>query len=718
MKLAERLAAPGPKRILALDGGGVRGAISLGFLERMEAVLRERHQRPGLLLCDYFDLIGGTSTGAIIATGLALGMGARELSELFAELAGVAFERRPWLPWRRERFSARPFELQLRRMLGDRTLGGDDLRTGLCIVTKRADTGVTWRLMNHPAGPDFEVHRDIRVRDAVRASVAPPRYWMPTRLEVLRGEVAAFVDGGLSLANNPALDLFLIATRDGFPFRWPTGDQDLMLVSVGTGLCPNPGPAPARGALGHARHGLSMLMNDADWFSQSLLQAISRTPTPWPMGTDLDPGAALLSGAPALHYVRYNALLEAADLSRLGFDDLAPDAAALRDPFAAHNRFKLAAIGKAAAEQRVTPSHFPACFDVALPAEVRVPFATLADVAAIAAIADPVIRNLRITWFYHQVASELTRRLGGADATWFAFGTWASKTAGVTIRHEEVPAWARGLLLQDHVPGVLDALTDFVVAMSGVIAAGNLLVFEELAPPALAFLDLLAAPADSAALDAFIAGLAPESREGGRVEAAFRSWYAAAQELDGDRRAELILLGNCSAVYHEQQRLQSALEKALELPVIDALGREIEDGDDSLFEAALHVAGRLLRPSLAFTRREWRRFATRALMTYELPERKLRLGQDVLGPAPGVYFPLELRELELPALCALMTELHAAGPTTGKSASHNWAKLADRMDFIATLFRSRQQDLGLLAPPFSRAQVAAFQAGQLPDGPL
>ena len=66
MSLLQRLRAPGPKRILALDGGGIRGALTLGYLKRIEAILRTRHNRPDLRLCDYFDLVGGTSTGAIM----------------------------------------------------------------------------------------------------------------------------------------------------------------------------------------------------------------------------------------------------------------------------------------------------------------------------------------------------------------------------------------------------------------------------------------------------------------------------------------------------------------------------------------------------------------------------------------------------------------------------------------------------------------------------
>ena len=85
------LFGPGPKRILALDGGGVRGIISLAFLERIEALLAARAGRearrgggpaaPPFRLGDYFDLIGGTSTGSLIATGLALGFSVGQLIE-------------------------------------------------------------------------------------------------------------------------------------------------------------------------------------------------------------------------------------------------------------------------------------------------------------------------------------------------------------------------------------------------------------------------------------------------------------------------------------------------------------------------------------------------------------------------------------------------------------------------------------------------------------
>ena len=95
--LIARLSAPGPKRMLALDGGGVRGALALGYLARIEAILRERYQRPDLVLRDYFDLIGGTSTGAIIATALAIGMDAEAVRALYLQLGPEVFaKKRRW----------------------------------------------------------------------------------------------------------------------------------------------------------------------------------------------------------------------------------------------------------------------------------------------------------------------------------------------------------------------------------------------------------------------------------------------------------------------------------------------------------------------------------------------------------------------------------------------------------------------------------------------
>jgi patatin-like phospholipase/acyl hydrolase len=81
----------GPKRILSLDGGGIRGVLTLEYLDVIETMLRERFKDPNLLLCDYFDLVGGTSTGSIIAAGLARGMTVEEIKKLYYGLGEKVF---------------------------------------------------------------------------------------------------------------------------------------------------------------------------------------------------------------------------------------------------------------------------------------------------------------------------------------------------------------------------------------------------------------------------------------------------------------------------------------------------------------------------------------------------------------------------------------------------------------------------------------------------
>jgi hypothetical protein len=89
------LFGPGPKRMLSLDGGGVRGAISIAFLERLEKLIEEVEGRP-TLLSDWFDFIGGTSTGAIIAGALALGFRAADVRKFYHTLGPKVFRRSFW----------------------------------------------------------------------------------------------------------------------------------------------------------------------------------------------------------------------------------------------------------------------------------------------------------------------------------------------------------------------------------------------------------------------------------------------------------------------------------------------------------------------------------------------------------------------------------------------------------------------------------------------
>lgn len=370
MTLRERLQAPGPKRILALDGGGIRGALSLGFVARIEQVLRERHGRGNLVLADYFDLIGGTSTGAIIAAGLAIGMSAEEITRFYLDFGGEVFGERQALGFLRGRFSAEPLRRKLAEAFGEMRLGDPRIRTGLCIVTKRADTNSAWPLLNHPDGRFYRHNCDMLLADVVRASTAAPTYFEPEELEFAGDdgvERALFIDGGVSMHNTPALLLFLIATLQGYPFHWPTGDDKLLLVSIGTGYWQVGKRFGGRfdNAVWEWSSAVpGMLVNEASLLALTLLQAFSQSPTAFVVDQELgDLGRDLIGGRPLLSFLRYNVELDAEPLSSLGFADIAARTANLRDMTNAADRDVLNRIGIAAA-RTLDPAHLPAAFDL------------------------------------------------------------------------------------------------------------------------------------------------------------------------------------------------------------------------------------------------------------------------------------------------------------------------------------------------------------------
>jgi uncharacterized protein len=97
MSYRDRVAAPGPKKLLTIDGGGIRGVLSLEILRAMETMLRrETGASDDFVLADYFDYVAGTSTGAIIAAGLARGMSVNELRTLYTQHGRDMFDR-AWL---------------------------------------------------------------------------------------------------------------------------------------------------------------------------------------------------------------------------------------------------------------------------------------------------------------------------------------------------------------------------------------------------------------------------------------------------------------------------------------------------------------------------------------------------------------------------------------------------------------------------------------------
>ena len=377
-----KLTAPGPKRILALDGGGIRGVLTLEYLARIEDLLRARSASPKTFcLADYFDLIGGTSTGSIIAAGLALGFPVSRLQDLYEKLGATIFEKPPYrfgvfVP----KFGREPLVRALKEQFGDETVGSDLLRTGLMVMAKRLDTGSPWPIHNNPRGRYFDerpggkglANRNFPLWQVVRASTAAPHYFEPERLSVAISDGnfvdGAFVDGGVSPFNNPSLQLLMLATLKGYGFEWPVGSDAMLVVSVGTGAGATPMSADkviSMTAAEQAARSLAGLMTDCDGLVQTTMQWLGRAANPWTIDREVgDLRDDTLGGREWFTYVRYNAILDA-EWMRQALDLPLTDAQAsgLRTMDNPANIGELARVGARAAERQVRAEHFPAAFD-------------------------------------------------------------------------------------------------------------------------------------------------------------------------------------------------------------------------------------------------------------------------------------------------------------------------------------------------------------------
>lgn len=361
--------------------------------------------------------------------------------------------------------------------------------------------------------------------------------------------------------------------------------------------------------------------------------------------------------------------------------------------------------------------------------------ATLADIERITREADPVLRNLQITQRYHDLSRALLPAGGPGSANWSTFATWASKTAGQSIRGEEVPReLLRALAAEAQFEATLDRLLRsvglgfmrvdldlFDVARAAVaeisaqVAEGNLKVFAELAPLFARFSALLAAddPPDDHAVAAFVAELRPGSAaDGGQdaLKAAFTSYGVAARTADGKLRAERTLYANLLIGLHEQTRLQPNIEAGLGAPVSPKVHDEVRSALTAPLMPLLHAI-------LASVREGWERVATRFLMRLMLPRGgSLSLGEDIPGGRHA--FPASLAELTHAELVTLVRTYDPHIDSARGSAARNWTLLADRMGFIIDLFRSHQEQADLHEPPFAADLRADIAAGRVPAGDL
>ena len=217
-------------RVLAIDGGGIRGVIPARILVHIEEILREVSRDEKAKISDYFDLVAGTSTGGIL-TALILApepsYSAEDMVKLYVEHGDGIFTRSA-MTRSIDRgglfhplYQHEPIEAILEEYLGDLKIS--DLKRPCLIPTYNIENGTATFISS--LGILQNPRYNCLVKDVIRATTAAPTYFAPTRKRR-----DAFIDGGM-FANNPALCAYIEATK--FPSE-PRA-QDIMILSLGTG---------------------------------------------------------------------------------------------------------------------------------------------------------------------------------------------------------------------------------------------------------------------------------------------------------------------------------------------------------------------------------------------------------------------------------------------------------------------------------------------------
>jgi patatin-like phospholipase/acyl hydrolase len=330
---AEELAM---KRILALDGGGIRGVFTLEILLRVETLLRESTGDDKLVLADHFDLFAGTSTGAIIATCLCWGMAVKDILDLYVTFGKTMFTAVPWFrPYKKylvSKYQAEPLSRFLRETFteevnGERKpamLDSAKLRKALLVVVRNHTTGSAWPLTNNPkakyndpALPDCNMK--VPLWQIVRASTAAPVYFDPEEIK-LGDRMYRFVDGAVTPYNNPALIAALTATLPCYRMDWEHGRDKIRMVSVGTMRFPTAAEdAKERLWLGYYAAKIpAALIQGVAWQQDYLCRCLGECLYGEPLDSEIE--HQIGTGMPAhpwFTYVRYNQTYKADTLKAL-----------------------------------------------------------------------------------------------------------------------------------------------------------------------------------------------------------------------------------------------------------------------------------------------------------------------------------------------------------------------------------------------------------------
>ncbi|KAE9553319.1 hypothetical protein FO519_003485 [Halicephalobus sp. NKZ332] len=221
-------------RLLSLDGGGIRGLVSILLLVAVESRLRKKLNKKDAKLIDFFDWVAGTSTGAIIGLSLISGKSTMDVLRLYLRFRDRVFEgKRP--------YATKKLEAVLQKEFGPETKMSEiapGRNKRIFVTTTNAKTIPPELVLlrnyeNCEEEPSSGVreNKDVKVWLAARCSSAAPTYFEAVD--------SKYLDGGL-MANNPCSDLIVEVTKYSEYLRAKNGNTPEIgcVVSIGTGKCP------------------------------------------------------------------------------------------------------------------------------------------------------------------------------------------------------------------------------------------------------------------------------------------------------------------------------------------------------------------------------------------------------------------------------------------------------------------------------------------------
>jgi hypothetical protein len=257
------------------------------------------------------------------------------------------------------------------------TLGSDKLRTLLLLILRNATTDSPWPVSNNPTAKYNQPGRtdsnlNLPLWQLVRASTAAPTYFPPEVITV-GSHKFTFVDGGVTMYNNPAFQLFLMATVAPYNLGWPAGEREMLLVSLGTGTSPgaNLDLAPDQMNLIYNATSIpSALMfaasNEQDFLCRVFGKCRAGDPIDREVGDMMglpddtrDQETVRIKGplqAKLFTYMRYNAELTREGLDAVGLSHIKPENVQRLD--SVEHIAELQEVGRAVAQKKVKKEDF------------------------------------------------------------------------------------------------------------------------------------------------------------------------------------------------------------------------------------------------------------------------------------------------------------------------------------------------------------------------